>query len=150
MEPNKEQPLELQLEISDTNFSVQDKISVALILKNQSGTPVTVNKRMSINPEDMPDKLWEVRFDIVFPPGEREIRGSLINRGRPGQDDFMTIQPGGEVRQSYTLTDWYWMRLPGTYEITAVYHNVVDGSQFGLSAWTGEITSNSVSLTVSK
>ena len=147
---NKEQPLELRLEISEDSFSGRDKIGVSLILKNQSGTPVTVNKRMSINPEDMPEKLWEVRFDIVFPPGEREIRGSLINRGRPQQVDFMTLQPGVEVRQVYTLTDWYWMRLPGTYEVKAVYHNAVDGSQFGISAWTGEITSNSVSFRVNE
>jgi len=148
METNKKQPLELHLEIPKQSFSARDKISVVLALRNQSSFTVTVNKRMSINPSHMPEKLWEVWFDITYPPGKRKTRVSQINTRPPEQKHFINLSPGEEIRRAYTLTDWYWMQLQGTYEVKAVYHNLVDGSEFGLIAWTGEITSNSVSFKV--
>ena len=150
MSTKQNQALEIQLRAPKESYSVGEEINVTLILKNQSNAPFTINQRMGISLERMAEGTWEVMFDIVFPPGERLITGAFINRGEPDQDDFLLLPPGGETSMTYTLTDWYWMELPGTYEVKATYHNSVDGSQFGLSAWTGEITSNSVSLKVTE
>ncbi|MEW5759157.1 MAG: hypothetical protein AB1779_00140 [Candidatus Thermoplasmatota archaeon] len=142
------QVLGIQLKAQKESYSVGEKINVTVILKNLSDAPITINKRMGINPKYMPEGYWEVKFDIVFPPGKRLIRCAFINRGKLDKEDFTLLQPGEEKSEAYTLTDWYWMKLPGIYEVKVTYHNSIDGKQFGLSAWTGEITSKPVFLRV--
>jgi hypothetical protein len=150
MSTNQNRGLEIQLKLIKESYFIGEPIDIILILKNQSNAPLTINKRMGINPppERMVEGTWEVKFDIAFPPGERLVTSTLINRGEPDREDFIVIPPGGEIQKTYTLTDFYWMELPGTYEIKAIYHNTNDGEMFELSAWTGNITSNPVRLRV--
>ena len=148
MTMNQNQDLGIQLSVPKESYSVGEPIEVTLTLKNQSNAPLDINKRMGISPNEMAEGTWEVKFDVAFPPGERLVISTRINRGEPDQEDFALLPAGGEVSRVYTLTDFYWMQLPGAYEVKATYHNRVDGSQFGLSAWTGEITSNIVYLKV--
>ena len=148
MTRNQSQALEVQLRVPRESYSVREPIEVTLVLKNQTDAPITINKRMAINPGQMGEGSWEVKFAVVFPPGERLIRGALINRGKPHQEHFTVLPPGGEYSRTHILTRYFWMELPGAYEVKAIYHNSVDGSQFGLSAWTGEITSDPIYLRV--
>jgi hypothetical protein len=149
MSAKQNQALEIQLKVPKESYSGGEPIDVTLTLRNLSSAPLTVNKRMGINPKRMAEGTWEVKFDVIFPPGEPPFMISTrINRGQPHRGDFALLPPGGEVTEEYTLTDFYAMELPGTYEIKAIYHNSVDGREFGLSAWTGEVTSNTVSLMV--
>ena len=150
MTTNQSQALEVQLTMPKESYSVGESIDVTLVLKNQSNAPLTINKRMGINPKKMAEGSWEVKFDVTFPPGERLMIDTRINRGEPHQEDFTVLPPGGETSMVYTLTKYYWMELPGAYEVKATYHNSIDGSMFGLSAWTGESTSNPVYLRVTE
>lgn len=150
MTDNTKELLTLLLEPSQQSYSAGEAIDVTLILKNESNSPVTVNKRMGINPGKMLEGTWEVKFNVTFPPGERLITATLINRGKPTREDFVALPPGHEIRKVYTLSDYYWMELPGTYNIKAIYHNSDDGEKFGFSAWKGDITSNVISLEVLK
>jgi len=148
MTGNQGQALELQLKVPKENYSVGEEIKVSLVLKNRTDAHVTVNKRMAFNPGHMGEGGWEVMFDINFPPGEHLTTVTFIRREELNQGDFTVLPPGGGTGMDYKLTRYFSMKLPGDYEVKAVYRNVVDGSQFGLSAWTGEITSNSVSFKV--
>ena len=150
MSTNQSQALDIQLRVPKENYAVGESIDATLVLKNHSNAPITINKRMGINPEEMAEGYWEVRFDITFPPEMPAFPSVLVNRGEPDADDFTLLLAGEEFSKSYTLTNWNWMQFLGTYEVKAIYNNSVDGSQFGLSAWTGEITSNSVSLEVTE
>lgn len=142
------QVLEIQLRVSKESFTVDEPVDVTVILKNLSNAPVTINKRMGINPTDMPEGYWELKFNITYQAEEAFFPGPPVNRGEPSETDFTILSPGEETPRTYTLTHWHLIQSPGTYEVKAIYRNVVDGSQFGLSAWTGEITSNSVSFRV--
>lgn len=150
--PAKSQALEVQLRIPKKNYSVGEEIKVTVVLKNISNAPLTINKRMGINPKEMAERYWEVKFDIVYPPVEEEhlIPSTLINRGEPEREDFAVLPPRHKIQETYTLSDYYWMGLIGTYKIRAIYHNADDGKKFGLSAWTGEISSNPIYLKVTK
>ena len=150
MSTNQKQVLEIQLVIPRNNYSVGEPIDATVILKNRSNNPVVINQRMGVNPTDMADGHWELKFDITYPPETPPFPGPLVNRGDPDSEDFTTLPSGGEITRTIEITGWHLMQFPGTYSIKAVYHNFVDGSQFGLSAWTGEITSDSVSLTVNE
>ncbi len=150
MSLNRSQQLQIRLETPKQTYSAGEPIIVTLVLKNQSNSPVTVNKRMGINPKNMAPGSWEVKFDVKFPPGERLITATLINRGEPTKNDFLELRPGQEIRKNYTMSDFYWMELAGEYKVKATYYNSADGSKFGLSAWIGQIESNAASLTVTK
>jgi hypothetical protein len=142
--------LEIELKIPKDTYLVGEPIEVILVLKNRSAAPLTINKRMGFNPGYMAEGNWEVRFDITFPPGKRPLTHTMINPVSLDEDDFTVLPTGGELSTSITLTKYYWMNLPGRYNITATYHNTNDGSKFGLSAWSGEILSNLVSLNVTE
>jgi hypothetical protein len=149
MSTNQNQALGIELRVSKKSCSIGEPIDATLILNNQSNTALTINKRMAINPWWMRE-LWEVKFDIVFPPGERITATTLINRKEPDKEDFITLPPGEEIERTYILTDYYWMELPGIYEIRVIYHNSDDGRRFGLSAWMGEVTSAPVHLRITE
>jgi len=150
MSTNQNQVLGIELRVPKESYSIGEPIEVTVLLKNQSNAPLTINKRMGINPGHMGEGSWEVKFDVTFPPGERLMIHTLINPRGLKHDDFTVLSPEGEISRIYTLTNYYWMELPGAYEVKATYHNSIDGSMFGLSAWTGEITSNPIYLKVSE
>lgn len=144
------QILEIQLIIPRESYSVGEPIDVTIVLKNRSSDSIVINQRMGVNPTDMADGHWELKFDIKYPPETPPFPKPRVNRGDPDSEDFSTLPPGGEMTKTFILTDWHLMQFLGTYEVKAVYRNVIDGSQFGLSAWTGEITSNSVFVKVTE
>ena len=150
MTGNQSQAPKLQLIAPKEGYSVGEPIEVTLVLKNLTNAPLTVNKRMAINPGQMGEGRWEVKFDVTFPPGKRLLRVTKIRREKLKEDDFTVLLPGEEINRDYPLTDYFWMELPGTYGVKATYHNGNDGSMFELRAWTGDITSNSVSFRVNK
>ena len=150
MSTNQNQALEIQLRVPKESYAVGEPMDVTVILKNHSNAPVTINKRMGINPTDMPEGYWELRFAFTYQTEAALFPGPPVNRGKPRAKDFTVLSPEGEMSWTYTLTDWHRIRLQGDYQVKAIYHNSVDGSQFGLSAWTGEITSNPVNLKVTE
>lgn len=147
---DRNQMLVIRLEVPKESYSLGEPIEVTVVLKNQSGSPVTINKRMGVNPADMAQGYWELRFDMTYPPGTPFFPKPLVNRGRPNTEDFTLLPPGEEISRTYQLTDWCRMQFLGDYEVKAIYNNAADGSQFGLSAWTGEISSNSIKLQVTE
>ena len=148
MTGNQGQALELQLTVPRESYSVGEEIKVTLVLKNQVDAPITVNKRMAFNPGHMGEGGWEVMFDINFPPGEHLTTVTFIRREELTQGDFTVLPPGGETSMDYKLSRFFSIKLPGDYKVKAIYHNSIDGSKFGLMAWTGDVTSNSVSFKV--
>lgn len=148
MSTDQNQTLGIELRMSKEKYAPEEPITASVTLKNQSRAPISVNKRMAINPGRMPPSTWEVKFDVVSPPGERNIIVTLINRGKPRQSHFVRLSPGEQISRDYVLTEFYWMGLPGTYEVKATYNNHIDGSPFGFCAWTGEVTSNPVTFKV--
>ena len=150
MATNENQILQIRLEIPKESYSIGEPIDVIVALNNRSNAPVTINKRMGVNPAEMSKGHWELRFDITYPAGTPPFPRPRVNRGNPKAEDFTLLSPGAEMTFSITLSSWHWLQFPGAYEVRAIYSNAVDGSQFGLSAWTGDITSNSVSFKVSE
>jgi len=148
MEARQILALELKLESGKTSYRVREPIEVRIILRNQSDRPVTINSRMGVNPGHLPDGYWELMFDITFPPGGRRYAGPPVHTGLPERKHFAVLPPNGEIGLDYVLTKWHWMQFPGPYEVRAVYRNIVDGKEYGVSAWTGEIKSNPIHLDV--
>jgi hypothetical protein len=150
MGTSQDQSLELQLCVSKESYAAGEPIEATVTLKNRSDAPLTINKRMGIDPCGMPEGYWELRFEIAYPPGSPDYPVRPVNRGMPDAEDFALLSPGEEMTWSYTVSEWYSVVFPGDYEVKAVYSNPVDGSAFGLSAWVGEIVSDVVHLTVTE
>ena len=148
MTGNSSKSLGVELRVSKESYRAVEPVFATVVLRNKSDSELTINKRMGLNPKAMAEGTWEVKFDIAFPPGERPVMGTLVNRGKPRERDFTQLQPGGEFTESFVLNRFHSMELPGTYEIRVTYHNSDDGARFGVAAWTGEITSTPVKLRV--
>jgi len=140
--------LDLKLKSVKDSFIVGEPIDVVVALRNQSDKPVTVNARMGVNPGHLPEGYWELMFDITYPPGGRRYAGPPVHTGLPDRKYFSGLPPNGEIKLEHDLTKWNWMQLPGAYEVRVIYKNIVDGKQFGITAWTGEISSNTIYLRV--
>jgi hypothetical protein len=97
-----------------------------------------------INPE-YGGGTWK---EVTITHPQRMTTATLINRGEPQKGDSAVL-PAGQRLKRRSPERLYWMELPGAYQVKAAYHNSNNGKRFGLSAWIGEITSNSISLTVS-
>jgi hypothetical protein len=147
---NAEKGLQIQLKIVRDSYAVGEPVEVELVLLNQSEAPVTVNKRMAIFAGQMAEGNWEVKFDIKYPPGERLVRGAKIRREELNKDDFAVISAGENIHKTFNLSRYYWLELPGPYEVKAFYHNSKNGQEFGSKAWTGDLNSNSISFKVTR
>jgi hypothetical protein len=140
--------LQIRLSATAEIYTIGDSVEVDLVLVNQSETSCIVNKRMAIYAGQMADGGWEVKFDITYPPGERLIRGAKIRREGLGKKDFGVLSAGESLHKTYNLSRYNWLELPGRYEVKATYHNSVNGQEFGVAAWTGDIISNPISFRV--
>jgi hypothetical protein len=142
--------LQFQLNPKRDTYTAGEPVEVELVLTNRSEASCTVNKRLAVYVEQMAGDNWEVKFDITFPPGKRLIRGALIRRAELNKDDFSVLAAGESLRATCNLSRYNWLELPGTYQVKALYHNPVDGREFGLKAWTGDVYSNSISFNITQ
>jgi hypothetical protein len=144
--------LRLVLEPSQDAFDVDDDMPLRVRLVNDGDDPVKVNGRLAVSSDD---GAGELTFSVVGPSGEPLPFGSRVNLGRPGPDDVATISPTRFVGVTIDLVDYFNLDEPGTYRISATYRSSAGGENGeeegeGLPAdvWTGEVTSDEVSIEV--
>ncbi len=121
---------------------------IRAILRNSDGTSTWVNGRMAINNPSAPEPYREIWFQILKPSGQEADFNVLIKIGAPQMDDFIELGTGNAVQSEYDLGWYFDLDEIGEYRVRAFYANYDNGENFGYNAWTGQIESNEVTLTI--
>ncbi|MFH1452474.1 MAG: hypothetical protein ABIH00_00660 [Armatimonadota bacterium] len=155
-EPVTEAPLKFEIVFDKTTFNADEHVLCKMILTNISKEPIRVNERFLVNFES--PSPHEVYFVIKNAKGIQLPFQLRIRAGEPKLEDFTTLNPGESIEKpnfmgffdikGYDLTEAYGLKEPGLYTIFAVYSNRAQAE--GMKAWTGNLKSNTVKITIKK
>lgn len=121
-----------------------DTVSAFVYLKNAGPTATVMNTRFAVGkwPSDT-----EIQFMVFGPDGLERPIINMFSKSRPaGASDFYSIQPDSTAGKVVNLWNWYEFDMIGDYTIWAIYRNYSDPG--GLGAWTGQLESDPVIITV--
>ncbi len=95
------------------------KVLVTVMVENHTAAPVYVPKAVY---ED--DELFRREFDIRDSTGaEVQYIGPMVKRGPYTRDDFLTVKPGGKVKNTIDITRSYDFKK-GTHKYKVSYPGV--------------------------
>jgi hypothetical protein len=125
-------------------YATDDDFSAVVYVKNTGPSAQTINRRFAVG--RWPSEV-EIEFEIMDPFGQRLPCITMFDKmGALRQEDFIVLQPDSSVGKVVNLYEWHRFETLGDYTITARYRNYSD--PFGLGAWTGELVSDPVVITV--
>ena len=143
--------LNLTVASAGSSFSLGSSIPVEVKLTNVSSDSVWINKRLGVGYED--SSIRELFFTVydsftreIIPAPETERVD--VHRMPPARVDFDLLAPGASVGVAVDLSYWHRFGENGHYEIVFTYQNEYDGHEFELKAFTVELVSNPLTITV--
>ena len=116
-EPPAAESFAVKLEAGQARFGAEGALALRFTLSNTSGGPITVLK-WNTPLEGFSSNVFRVTRD-----GE-PVRyvGRLVKRGAPRPEDYLTIEPGGEVSAEVDLAEGYAVWEAGRYEVSYRLH----------------------------
>lgn len=142
--------LSARLSVSRSEYVSGEDIVVSLSLRNTSRNQLTINGRCGVRsfPSGSEKGTWEVDF-VVMHEQQPCPRSFIIIERRPvNSGNFVVLDAGSEYTCEYTITTHFVMDQPGHYDIQGVYQNGHGGQEYGLTAWTGEVVSNRITVRI--
>lgn len=106
--------LRLELELPPDPLRRSTPSPVTVILTNTGSEPVVANRRMS--PGYANSLSRELYFDV-----EGSFLAQKYHREFAESDDYVELPPGDRLCMEVELLDWYRLREPGVYRVTAHY-----------------------------
>jgi Tetratricopeptide repeat len=113
-------PLNLDLRVTPIDSRIDEPATLIASLRNPTAATQVVNRRMLVNNPGDPGEIW---VDVSGPDDYRNMVGYRVRAGDAGNELFVPLAPGETIEQSWTLTDYASLHLPGEYVVTATYHN---------------------------
>jgi hypothetical protein len=93
----------------------------------------------------------ELLFYVTSPSGEVLKRATVyLRRPNLSKSDFVKIRGRSRYNTVESINRWVQIKEPGLYKVYVIYRNQDEGIDFGVSAWTGELISNSITFEVVK
>ena len=142
--------LNARLSICRCDYARGEDIVVTLSLSNTSDAPLTINIRCGMRP--FPDggrrDTWETDLVVTYENEACPRFIVMIRREQLDRGDFATLDSGSQYLCDYQITRYFIMDQPGDYDIQAVYQNGHNGQEYGLTAWTGQVVSNTIRVRV--
>jgi hypothetical protein len=122
----------------------------------EAGDSVTLKLRVSNVGQNKIVVAW-IKFHMLFhvlgAKGYRFDTNHLKNLDYE-KSDLVVILPGESKERTFVLPSVHdntqFNKVPGEYEIFATFEPWEDGKKFGLEAWTGVLTSNSIKIKIKK
>lgn len=130
-------------------FTKSDPISVKFKLKNNTDTPIYINKRFHLNPKDSPADQREVTLTVISPSGEELKHAKSYETGFPRTGYFIELKPGEDFvsdKSSY-VKNLFGFDEAGDYKVTATYQNIY-GREIGIDAITDKLESRTVIIKI--
>jgi hypothetical protein len=113
----------LDLKLASPKLKLGQEINFTVQLKNTSSQNLWVNERMLLNSNHSPTMMREIWVDVVGPDGEPIPFSSRVNAGEAEASDFHVLKPGEVVSKQNNLANYFQLKKPGVYQITAHYHD---------------------------
>jgi len=148
---SQDQPLQLTIKADKQMYAVGEKINIRAQLQNISKETVPIYAFKLI---------YRIHLDIRNSSGidsgiivaEYEMPDDY--RHVPQKQDFYFLKPQEtysiDIENLVSGNTRYEIIRPGVYTIEAILRLVVRGEQFGINAWTGTLTSNSITITAAE
>ena len=129
----------LALRVSPAEAAVGTRTTLTAALTNTGRAPITVNGRMLLNNVTGPGEVW---IEVQGPRGYRNMRGFRLRAGQASNEHYVSLAPGASTEQSWELTDYQSLHMPGDYVITVTYHNEIDRAPDGRAVETGRVSAS--------
>jgi hypothetical protein len=137
----------LDIEIAPAVSTVNDDDEVlTVVLSNRTGELLAVNARLLVNNPGSPPGYGELSLSVDGPPGYVNNTAFNVRTGPPPPGDFVVLERGASVEQSYRLRDYESLDVPGTYRIWVTYRNDIAESVGGLPAFVGAVSSEAAAI----
>jgi hypothetical protein len=134
--------LALTLAREKPSLAPGEVLRCTVVLQNQSGSPLWVNRRLAVNHPVSPPHLREVDFLIQDDQGRVAEFIAKVRIGLPQPEDFEELAPGKSIERSFDLTLYYALESGVEYEVQAVYENYfIPENLRDAPVWTGRLSS---------
>ena len=147
--------LQLSLDFNQTEYAAGDPIQATLTLLNSGPAAERVNARLALNVPFALPRYREVSLAVTGPAGEALPFMAKVNVGAAQDKHFKLLAPGESAQHTYSLRDYYQIKAPGAYTVTATYENQAEPTpaestpaEDSRRAWKGELKSGPASFTV--
>jgi hypothetical protein len=134
--PGVEQ-LHLDVRVVPATTAVGAPATVECVLRNPGGGTVCVNWRLLVTHQGLPG---EITVGMVGPAGYRNRTGFRVNAGAPGNESFVDLPPGGELRGDFELTDYHSIDVAGGYRLDVTYRNEIRRAPDGRWVLAGQLS----------
>lgn len=139
------QPLGVNIRTASTQLA-EAPIKATVEIKNLSGKPLLVNRRLLLNHRISEGELF---FDIENQSGSKYDLQALIDPRDLGPDDFVLLPADQALMKTIDLTDRYGIRKRGHYRLIVTYRNQTAWrSESGIEAWTGTVQSSPIEIEI--
>ena len=125
---------------------IGNDVVLDVALRNPHSAPIAVNGRLLLNRADAPPGYGELALTVEGPPGYENNVAFTVRSGRPSKEHFVVLEPGAELRQTYSLHAYESLHLPGRYRLWATYRNETRETVDGMAAFVGAVSSDEVEL----
>jgi hypothetical protein len=121
-------------------------IEIAPAVSTVNDELLAVNARLLVNNPGSPPGYGELSLSVDGPPGYVNNTAFNVRTGPPPPGDFVVLERGASVEQSYRLRDYESLDVPGTYRIWVTYRNDIAESVGGLPAFVGAVSSEAAAI----
>jgi hypothetical protein len=126
-------------------INADQPMTLTVTLSNEGEEAVLVNGRLAFNAPYAPEPFRELSLAITGADGAEAPFMARINIGFPGDDDFVTLDPGQGIDREIELDSFYELES-GEYTVLASYENQSDPA--GDQAWKGTLSSKPGTLKI--
>ena len=131
--------LRFDVRVVPATTSVGAPETVECVLYNRGAATVCINARLLVTHPGLPG---EITLGMVGPAGYRNRVGFRVNAGAPGDESFVDLPPGGEVRRDLALSTYHSVDVPGSYQLEVTYRNEIGRAPDGRPVLTGQMSAS--------
>ncbi|HSA98834.1 MAG TPA: hypothetical protein VLF17_07120 [Candidatus Nitrosotenuis sp.] len=146
-EKSDEADLLLGLKLDKNAYQLSEPIIATLSLSKGAKADQLINTRLALNVLGEPVSQCDVGFIVMTPSGRSARFLPKIRVRRLRDNDFMILDSAHPIQVEYDLKEFYLLDETGTYIVSAIYQNQSD-PQNGLSAWKGQLESNTLQFEI--
>lgn len=111
------------LELSGPTMALRTAVTVQLCLRNTDDVPLWANQRLVVNAEHAPMEARDVWLHVVDASGQELAFQEKVRAGAALAKHYRTLVKGQSKQMAIELSRYFDFDKPGTYEVTAHYHD---------------------------
>lgn len=111
------------LELSGPAAASRTAVTVQLLLRNDGEAQLWANQRLVVNAEHAPAEARDVWLEVVDASGRKLAFQEKVRAGAADAKHYRALAKGQSKQIAIDLSRYFDFDKPGTYEVTAYYHD---------------------------